>query len=139
MQIRHVKKRPRQYRAGILIVVTLFIGGLIPILSGRFEKTSMLTGRVIEKNMSCSKEVLQSDTMYKNVAGLCDGGNNLVIGSSRISTGGGAKTAGLERITDISGIHPGDIVEVKYVNDANGYMSTSCHSCYVRKLEPQKR
>lgn len=101
---------------------------------------SLIKGKITEKRTSCGREVLGDDDKPKHVAGVCDGGNNIVVNGVGISTGGGALTGNPSIYrTNIESVHAGDIVEVTYIQDENGYPSTNCESCYIKKEgSPQK-
>lgn len=107
--------------------------------------TSLIKGKITQKRTSCGKEILDSNGKPKRVAGICDAGNGIIVDEMPISTGGGALTSNPpEYITDIEAIHAGDIVEVRYIRDEDGYASTDCESCYIKKegasqKEPQNK
>jgi hypothetical protein len=109
------------------------------------EPTFLIKGKITEKRTSCGKEILGNDDKPKRVAGICDAGNNIVVNKINISTGGGALTSNPPNyITNIGSLHAGDIVEVRYIQVKNGYSSTNCESCYVKKegsfqKEPQDK
>lgn len=107
--------------------------------------TSIIKGTITAKRTSCGEEILGDNGQPKRVAGICDAGNSIVVNDVRISTGGGALTSDPpEYITSIGSLHAGDVVEVKYVKNKEGYSSTNCESCYIKKegsseKEPQEK
>jgi hypothetical protein len=139
----------------IIVLVAALIGALGFVFWSNFiqpkidtpvnDSTSLIKGKITEKRTSCGREVLGDDDKPKPVAGVCDGGNNIVINGVGISTGGGALTGNPSIYqTNIESVHAGDIVEVRYIQDKDGYPSTNCESCYIKKegssqKEPQDK
>lgn len=100
------------------------------------DLTYTLRGKVTVKRTSCGLERLQSDGTVKKGGGICDAGNSLAVDDVSISTGGGC-LCGHDKypfyISDIDNVHAGDLVEVRYVKKKDGYKSTDCASCYIKK------
>ncbi|MNR34655.1 hypothetical protein D3C85_1524450 [compost metagenome] len=105
---------------------------------GSTDTAYVLKGKITEKRTSCGREILSEDGIVKHIGGICDGGNSLKIGGINISTGGGALVPLPVYISNIESLHPGDIVEIRYVESGEGRKSTNCKSCYVKKSGSSK-
>lgn len=91
-------------------------------------------GVVQEKDESCTRELLQSDGSYTSGKGVCDGGNYMKLNGVSISIGGGSMKLEPQQIADITDVHPGDTVEVRYIKQ-DGQGSTDCSTCYAKILK----
>lgn len=131
--------------AGVLGII--FWNNSTQLKSDPAENTPTLTikGKITEKRTSCGREILNDKDEPKKVAGICDSGNSIVVNDISVSTGGGSLGANPPKyITDINSLRAGDLVEIKYIQDKDGYSSTDCKSCYVKKdgasqNEPQNK
>lgn len=115
------------------VVSYVLFAGRQGVFDGSKDSAHVIKGQVRMKRTSCGMESLQKDGAIKQGAGICDAGNSLTVGELSVSTGGGALTGKHERVSDITAIHAGDYVEIRYVQDESGLASTNCDSCYVKK------
>lgn len=127
----------------VIIITTATLLALPAILKqdsndGSTDITHVLNGKITEKRTSCGREILSEDGTLKSMGGVCDGGNSLSVNGVSISTGGGALVPLPIYISNIESLHPGDIVEIRYVESGEGRKSTNCKSCYVKKSGSSK-
>jgi hypothetical protein len=126
----------------IIAIATATLLALPAILKkgndGSTDITYVLKGKITEKQTSCGREILSEDGTLKRVGGICDGGNSLEIDGVSISTGGGALVPLPVYTSNIESLHSGDVVEIRYVKDEEGYTSTNCKSCYIKKSGSSK-
>jgi hypothetical protein len=89
-----------------------------------------LSGVVTKKVTSCGVDTLREDGTIKKSAGICDGGEYLVVNSKSIATSsGGPGVDGFSVNTD--SIKPGDEVIVHYVPSEAGGLTLDCQLCSV--------
>lgn len=140
-EVSNIKRTKIQLHTAILLiaaVLLVFTIGYIIVVSlqkasnGNDDIVHTVAGTVTGKRTSCGEEKLLDDGTVKRMAGICDAGNGLTVNGVYVFTGGGAMTGEKERISDISLIHPGDNVEIRYVQDKYGQFTTNCESCYVK-------
>lgn len=130
--------RPRNLillAAAMLVIAAIFYLLAIPHKQTieNSDHTFTTVGIVTLKRGSCGGEKLQSDGTVKQIAAICDGGNYLTVNNHTISTGGGALRGGRpEREFDITNIHPGNWVEIRYAKINDNNLTTNCQTCYVK-------
>ena len=98
--------------------------------AGKIQTTK---GIIQIKQTSCGIEKVNSFGNVQKEPGICDSGNSITVNDIKISTGGGALASREPKYTtNLESLHAGDVVEVRYVTDDNGYSSTNCASCFVK-------